>query len=175
MYELIKELCASKGISPTKLCTEITGSKGNLPTWQKGNINPTSLIKIADFFNVSVDYLLGRTENSQTTKSSENENTNISDNPETIELIEMIRNLSLVERSKVILFIDELKNKKQQTASPVIQDNPPREIPPQQPVSTEQPRPWKMAARSTDGRYVTRYLTPEEVENLKSLDEEPEY
>lgn len=63
MYELIKELCATKGISPTKLCTEITGSKGNLPTWQKGNINPTSLIKIADYFDVSVDYLLGRTDN----------------------------------------------------------------------------------------------------------------
>ncbi len=63
MYELIKQLCNSKGISPTKLCTEITGSKGNLPTWQKGNINPTSLIKIADYFDVSTDYLLGRTDN----------------------------------------------------------------------------------------------------------------
>ena len=63
MYELIKKLCNKKGISPTKLCTEITGSKGNLPTWQKGNINPTSLTKIADYFGCSVDYLLGRTNN----------------------------------------------------------------------------------------------------------------
>lgn len=62
MYKLIKKLCVAKGISPTKLCTEITGSKGNLPTWQKGNINPTSLIKIADYFEVSTDYLLGRTD-----------------------------------------------------------------------------------------------------------------
>ncbi len=61
MYELIKKLCATKGISPTKLCTEITGSRGNLPTWKKGNINPVSLTKIADYFDVSVDYLLGRT------------------------------------------------------------------------------------------------------------------
>ena len=65
MYELIKKLCATKGISPTKLCTEITGSKGNLPTWQKGNINPVSLTKIADYFNVSTDYLLGRTDEPQ--------------------------------------------------------------------------------------------------------------
>lgn len=49
------------------------------------------------------------------------------------------------------------------------------EQPLQSQIESEQPRPWKMAARSTDGRYVTRYLTPEEVENLKSLDEEPEY
>ena len=63
MYELLLELCKSKGISVTNLCLEITGSRGNLSTWKKGNINPASLVKIADYFNVSVDYLLGRTEN----------------------------------------------------------------------------------------------------------------
>lgn len=61
IYELIESLCKRKGTSPTKLCTEITGSRGNLPTWQKGNINPISLVKIADYFEVSADYLLGRT------------------------------------------------------------------------------------------------------------------
>ncbi len=63
IYELIESLCKEKGTSPTKLCTETTGSRGNLPTWQKGNINPVSLIKIADYFGVSADYLLGRTDN----------------------------------------------------------------------------------------------------------------
>ena len=63
MYDLIERLCKENGTSPTKLCTEITGSRGNLPTWQKGNINPISLVKIADYFHISVDYLLGRTEN----------------------------------------------------------------------------------------------------------------
>lgn len=63
MYDLIKELCYKNGTTPTKLCTDITGSSGNLPTWKKGNINPASLIKIADYFDVSVDYLLGRTDN----------------------------------------------------------------------------------------------------------------
>lgn len=62
MYNLIEKLCKENGTSPTKLCTEITGSRGNLPTWQKGNINPVSLVKIADYFHVSVDYLLGRTD-----------------------------------------------------------------------------------------------------------------
>ena len=74
MYELIKELCSKKGISPTKLCTEITGSKGNLPTWQKGNITPTSLIKIADYFDVSTDYLLGRTNQPNLTYSITGDN-----------------------------------------------------------------------------------------------------
>lgn len=63
MYETLLNLCKSKNISITNLCLEITGSRGNLNTWKKGNINPTSLIKIADYFEVSTDYLLGRTDN----------------------------------------------------------------------------------------------------------------
>lgn len=63
MYELLLELCEKRGISITNLCLEITGSRGNLNTWKKGNINPVSLTKIADYFNVSTDYLLGRTDN----------------------------------------------------------------------------------------------------------------
>lgn len=63
MYERLKMLCESKNISITNLCLEITGSRGNLSTWKKGNINPVSLIKIADYFDVSTDYLLGRTKN----------------------------------------------------------------------------------------------------------------
>lgn len=62
MYERIEYLCEQNHISVTKLCLEITGSKGNLSTWKKGNINSESLKKIADYFNVSTDYLLGRTE-----------------------------------------------------------------------------------------------------------------
>ncbi len=61
MYELLEKMCREKGITITKLCVDITGSKGNLATWKKGNINPTSLVKIADFFGVSTDFLLGRT------------------------------------------------------------------------------------------------------------------
>lgn len=122
MYELIKKLCATKGISPTKLCTEIAGSKGNLPTWQKGNINPISLIKIADYFNISANYLLGRTDNPQginqinTGDVGDNSNVNVNTSKEkfcsdTSELFEIISNLSIIDRAKVILFIDELKNK----------------------------------------------------------------
>jgi len=61
MYDLLLRLCKEKGISITNLCVEITGSRGNLTTWKKGNINSIVLSKIADFFEVSADYLLGRT------------------------------------------------------------------------------------------------------------------
>ena len=122
MYELIKKLCIEKGISPTKLCTEITGSKGNLPTWQKGNINPKSLIKIADYFSVSVDYLLGRTDEPKATgghsikiediHGDHSANVNIGENidNETLEIAQIIKKLSIVQRAEIILKVNEMIN-----------------------------------------------------------------
>ena len=62
MFERIRTLCIENGITVTELCKQVTGSSGNLPTWKKGNIKADSICKIADFFQVSTDYLLGRTD-----------------------------------------------------------------------------------------------------------------
>lgn len=62
MYSILETLCNERGTTITKLCTQITGSSGNLSTWKKGYMRSDYLVKIADYFNVSVDYLLGRTE-----------------------------------------------------------------------------------------------------------------
>lgn len=63
IFTIIESLCKKAGVSVTRVCTDITGNKGNLPTWKKGNINTTSLIKLTEYFDVSADYLLGRTDN----------------------------------------------------------------------------------------------------------------
>ena len=60
-FELLQQLCKREGITVTSLCKEITGSSGNLPTWKKNNIRTEHLIQIAIYFQVSTDYLLGRT------------------------------------------------------------------------------------------------------------------
>lgn len=69
---------------------------------------------------------------------------------------------------------------------PVIQSSPQRQIqqPPQQPVSTEPPpqsqiqidpkNPWRFTARRTDGRYESRLATPEEIEKLRLMENDPE-
>lgn len=104
MYNLIEKLCKENGTSPTKLCTEITGSRGNLPTWQKGNINPVSLVKIADYFHVSTDYLLGRSTESQpdTGHSNENESIQIDTNSDSLkkEFLKAFDNLSFHEKCR---------------------------------------------------------------------------
>lgn len=58
MYERIKTLCAANGTSISKLCQQLTGNSANLATWVKGNFKSEMIIKIAEYFNVSTDYLL---------------------------------------------------------------------------------------------------------------------
>ena len=62
MLDVIEKLCKENGTSVTALCKMVTGSSGNLPTWKKGNIRNDYLLKIAQYFNVSTDFLLGRDE-----------------------------------------------------------------------------------------------------------------
>lgn len=57
-YQRIMELCKAGETTPTALCTKITGSPGNLSTWKKGNARNDHLVKIAQYFGVSTDYLL---------------------------------------------------------------------------------------------------------------------
>ena len=124
MFERIRNLCMENGLTVTELCKQVTGSSGNLPTWKKGNIKSESLCKIADYFNVSVDYLLGRTDtpnsNNITTGdinsniSGENNSNhinvgNVSISDDTKTLVEMIQDLPLLERSKVVVMIDEMR------------------------------------------------------------------
>lgn len=62
-YERLKEICASKGVKITVLIDDLGMSSGNLSSWKKGNTPRASTIdKIAEYLGVSVDYLLGRTD-----------------------------------------------------------------------------------------------------------------
>lgn len=62
-WENILALCNEKGISPNALCSEIGLSNAIATKWKKGAIpHCTTLKKIAGFFDVTPEYLLGRTE-----------------------------------------------------------------------------------------------------------------
>lgn len=67
-YDIFKKLCEDNGITPTKASREIGISKGSVSYWKKRYMSgkdakPDSYTadKIADYFGVSIDYLLGRT------------------------------------------------------------------------------------------------------------------
>lgn len=62
--ERIQDLLQKNSISAYKLSKIIGLNKTFLTDWKSGKANPSvdALSKIADYFHVSVDYLLGRTE-----------------------------------------------------------------------------------------------------------------
>ena len=61
----LKELRKSKGISQLKLAIDLNTNQNTISRYETGEREPgiVELIKIADYFNVSVDYLLNRTNN----------------------------------------------------------------------------------------------------------------
>jgi len=63
----IKELRNKKGISQAKLAEYLQIAQNTLSYWEQGKYEPdqSTLKKIADFFDVSVDYLLERTDDPQ--------------------------------------------------------------------------------------------------------------
>lgn len=62
IYDLIEELCMKNNITVTTLCKECKIPRSTLTDYKKGRIKSLSagtLCKIADYFDVSVDYLCG--------------------------------------------------------------------------------------------------------------------
>lgn len=62
MIERILELIKKFGITNNKLLSDLKLPISAISEWKKGKAKPSvdALVKIADYFNVSVDYLLGR-------------------------------------------------------------------------------------------------------------------
>lgn len=60
--ERIKELCKKNGTSLNRLETELSFGRGYLSKLDKSTPNVKNMQKIADHFNVSVDYLMNGTE-----------------------------------------------------------------------------------------------------------------
>lgn len=62
LYERIMELCEVRGISQRQLEIQSGLKRGCIFHWQESTPKIEAVGKIADFFGVSVDYLMGRTE-----------------------------------------------------------------------------------------------------------------
>lgn len=73
VFERIKELANSRGKSIVDVESDLGMSKNYLYKWKKASPNSEWLIKVADYFHVSVDYLLGRTDDKHLTKKEQDE------------------------------------------------------------------------------------------------------
>jgi transcriptional regulator with XRE-family HTH domain len=74
-YKNIFILLKRRGISQTDLAAAIETTPSIISDWKTGRKNPSIslLIKTADYFGVSVDFLLGRTHEENQTEQSDSE------------------------------------------------------------------------------------------------------
>ncbi|MEI3596870.1 helix-turn-helix transcriptional regulator [Oceanobacillus sp. SE10311] len=61
-FDRLKNLCDEQGISVNTLEERLEIGRNSLYSWKKNIPKGTNLIKVADYFDVSTDYLLGRTD-----------------------------------------------------------------------------------------------------------------
>lgn len=62
LYNIIESLCSERGINITEMCREAGISRGNLSDLKKGRqsgLSAANMSKIAQYFDVSIEYLLG--------------------------------------------------------------------------------------------------------------------
>lgn len=66
----LKELRKKRGISQLRLATDLNMNQNSISRYETGEreADYATLILFADYFNVSIDYLLGRTDNPETNR-----------------------------------------------------------------------------------------------------------
>lgn len=114
--------CVQKGIKPNPLAKELQIASGSMTAWKGGKLpNGETLLKIADYLNVSVDYLLGRTNDpksiNQINTGDVGNNSNVNINKSSFsdtdnELISEFKKLTFNDKAKVMSLIAELSEKK---------------------------------------------------------------
>lgn len=116
-------VCRLNNTSPNAVCAELGLSTATATHWKNGTLPKADvLVRIADYFGVSVDYILGRTSttteiNSRNTISGNNNiignNSQISIKDELStqeqELISCFRKLGEVDKAKILLNVAELE------------------------------------------------------------------
>lgn len=109
MYEIFAQLCKQHGVTPYKVSKETGVSQPTLSEWKKGTYTPKQdkLQKIADYFGVTLDYLMGNTHaNEQTSPETQKAPTlNKKDERDIARRLE--ETLNLLESSDALMFDGE--------------------------------------------------------------------
>ncbi len=109
MYNIAKKLRKNKNILQTKLAIDLNLTQEAISSYETERVTPSAdiLIKLADYFNTNIDYLLCRT--NYDLPISDIKPTNI--NEEQFQLLTKINKLSKIDIAKVEGYIDGLISK----------------------------------------------------------------
>lgn len=105
-WERFTLLCAEKGTKPNPVAKELGFASSTVTAWKKGStISSDKLQIIADYFGVSTDYLLGKTEKRQAPEGL------TAKDMETLEKIKFLQEHSPEDYELVKNLIEKLANK----------------------------------------------------------------
>lgn len=104
MIKNLKQLRVSKGISQKQLADVISLSQQSINKYENHSIEPDidTLIKLADYFNTSVDYLIGHTEINHKIEPVESFQLNADE----IEMLNKYRHVSTREKESIHFILD---------------------------------------------------------------------
>jgi transcriptional regulator with XRE-family HTH domain len=103
-YERLSELCAERQKTVSAFLKEIGVSTSKVTYWKTAPPKADTLNRIADYFNVSVDYLLG---NTTTKKAVTNKDDDLTEFQKSMLL--SVKNFSQEDQAKVLDYIRLLK------------------------------------------------------------------
>lgn len=112
LYNRIESLCKRQKITITDMCRESGASRGSLSDLKYGRkktLKPETLVKIADYFNVSTDYLLGK-EKSPATKNDDEAKTQNGEHA--AQIIDRLSPAKQEEALRYLLFLAQQDNEK---------------------------------------------------------------
>ena len=109
-WDRYKTLCENSKNTPNGVAKLLEISNSSCTQWKNGVLpKGDTLLKIANFFNCSIDYLLGRTENLSVNETS-NLNSNSAQNPQSNILLDIFNTLDPADQAKLLVYAGELKN-----------------------------------------------------------------
>lgn len=120
LYEKVEILCRQKGINISNLgdAIGVKVDKSTISHWKRGAVPRASTIKaIADFFEVTVDYLTNGSATIETAFNSVNGNNNIIGNGNTVSsgfteqqkaLICMFNKMDVVQQAQLLAYAAEI-------------------------------------------------------------------
>lgn len=71
LFDRVKKLCKKRGISISELENNVGFGKNTIYKWKNQSPKAETLQKVADYFGVTTDYLLGRTDTPQFSAKNE--------------------------------------------------------------------------------------------------------
>lgn len=156
VFNRLIDLCDYKNISVSNLLDIFATSRSAINAWKKGNISANIIPKIANYFNVTTDYLL--------TGVVLRKDYIIVDKQEGLkenekEMLQIFQKFNDREQVKIIGRMEEWLEVKHQREA----------------ISKSQKIVGVQVARRTDGKFVKEPLTAEEFEKIEALPEDTDY